>query len=49
MDQSEGVSFERDKADDDDGILGQDRADGDDGILNLENCEAYNHHHHDGN
>ena len=48
VDQSEGVSFERDKDDGDDGILGQDRADGNDGIFNLENCEAYNHHHHDG-
>ena len=33
VDQSEGLSFERDKADDDDGILGQDRADGETGSL----------------
>ena len=48
VDQSERISFERDKANGDDGILGRDRADGDDGIFNLENYETYNHHHHDG-
>ena len=47
VDQLKRISFERDKADDDDGILGRDRADGDDGIFNLKNCETYYHRHHD--
>ena len=47
VDQLKRVSFERDKADGGDGILGRDRVDGYDGIFNLKNCETYYHRHHD--